>query len=621
MFTLGKNNNIRLHSFFLLRKYPYLAEGRKYSSYPKLYLLSNYLLLALAANYFCIFMKGHGGDMGYWRSWAESLATTGYRGFDGNYPPIYVHWLYLVGKVLHFMGQPVEDNNLFKLLSQIPVVFSHLVLTRIVFSILVHRAMSGPKLHALMLLTVLNPALLWAGPAWGQVDIVPVTFIVCALYLLLMNALTFLVLPLFTIALLTKFQMICFAPMFAIIFWRDFRNTLIGGALSLLVAGVIFLPFAVTGGVENIIRQAYIDTLGQYPYTTYNAGNIWMILTGNTWPDSHIFFGFEPGSVLGYLFTAKYLGMFAFFLASVGVLLNGLRHQLRNSTTDFTFDESARHVFYALFCATAFFVLLPGMHERYVLPAAVVSLVYAAVHPSRILYALVLTFAGFLNVALVYGINGSDIWLAASWVAVSTFAVLLVEMAGSSNIAVILRERLFRLTRMRYAMSAAFPLSLVMAVFVLDRVNQIQQPELTENQMLLTELVPRKVHQSYGDLKVHRNLEDKLLSLDGQRYAYGLGTHANSYIEYSLPENVASLSFTAGIDDVAGGGEVRFSVYGDDRKLWESGVLRRALRSTATAEVTLHGVRKLTLKVDSLGNTSHDHANWANPILTLNDDA
>jgi len=600
-----------------LRKYPYLIEGRRFIEYPPFHWLNPYLLLVIAANFFCIFMKSYGGDMEYWRSWVSHLATHGYEKFDGNYPPLYVHWLYLVGKVMLVLNQPFEVNNLLKFLTQLPVVLCHLVLTRLVFSILMHRNISGAMMHTIMLVTVLNPALLMNGPVWGQVDIVPVTFIVCAFYLLLLNRFLWLALPLFTLALLTKFQMICFAPVFGIIFFRRAKDSIMGCLLSAALIVVVLLPLAMTDTVEHIIVQAYIETLGQYPYTTYNAANIWMLFTGNTWPDSYVLFNLAPDSWGGQVLRAKHVGILLFAIVCLWVFMRGMSTQLRHPTKEYSLTEASQHVFYALLCATAFFVFLPGMHERYLIPATTMALVYAAIYPQKLVYAVALTLASFLNIAMIHGINGSDLWDAISLISVFAMLYLLADFTGLSARLARLSKPAQQILSRGYVPALSFVVATAAILFVLHNTYSLHQPALNERQLLLTELKVQSSKQDYGKLKIDRNIHDKVLSLRGKKYGSGLGTHANSTIVYELPQGVETLNVTVGIDDAANNGEVVFSISGDGKRLWRSEVIYGNRKMAETAEVSIDGVEQLTLHVDARGSTAYDHANWVNPILTF----
>jgi hypothetical protein len=107
------------------------------------------------------------------------------------------------------------------------------------------------------------------------------------------------------------------------------------------------------------------------------------------------------------------------------------------------------------------------------------------------------------------------------------------------------------------------------------------------------------------------------LSLSNRRYAQGIGTHAASDIQYELPENAATFSFMAALDDEVGTADVQFSIWGDGRLLWESTPIMGYERDIPTHTVNVIGVRKLTLKIAPLKDDKWDHADWVNTVVTL----
>lgn len=103
------------------------------------------------------------------------------------------------------------------------------------------------------------------------------------------------------------------------------------------------------------------------------------------------------------------------------------------------------------------------------------------------------------------------------------------------------------------------------------------------------------------------------LRLGGRRYSTGLGTHAPSEIAYRLEGRYARFSCLAGAAER--GGSVVFQVYGDDRKLFDSGTLH-GLSEVHRLDLPVDGVQKLRLVVTDAGDGYiHDMANWANPRL------
>ncbi|UKY49177.1 NPCBM/NEW2 domain-containing protein [Streptomyces inhibens] len=102
------------------------------------------------------------------------------------------------------------------------------------------------------------------------------------------------------------------------------------------------------------------------------------------------------------------------------------------------------------------------------------------------------------------------------------------------------------------------------------------------------------------------------LTLAGKTYAKGIGTHANSDIEFFAGGRCTSFTADAGIDDeIADYGAVTFSVEADGKVLWTSPRLTGKSAPVAV-DVPLGGARHVRLKVtDTDGKKSGDHGDWA----------
>ena len=114
--------------------------------------------------------------------------------------------------------------------------------------------------------------------------------------------------------------------------------------------------------------------------------------------------------------------------------------------------------------------------------------------------------------------------------------------------------------------------------------------------------------------------DGRALTINGQTYTKGLGTHAVSEITYSLAGNCSSFSATVGVDDEVDiqnrWGTVSFEVYADTIKLFDSGVMS----GTSPAQpisVSLTGRQSLRLVVTNGGdNAYYDHGDWAEARVT-----
>lgn len=581
----------------------------------KNYILNAYLIGVIICNFLSIFFNSHGGDLGYWEDWIKQLAARGYDNFNGNYPPVYIHWLYIVGKFYAFIGMPVENNDFLKFVTQLPVMLCHCLLTIVIFNLAKTKNHSSPWLHAIMAMTAFNPAILINGPMWGQVDLIPSTLLLCSLILAANPKQQIYAIPLFALALLTKFQMIAFAPIFGFLFFRNPIVNILGINISIITAIIIFLPSILAGHLWQAFKQAYIDTLGQYPLTTFNAANLWILLTGNTAPDSQLLFGVNPNSSYATLFIAKYFGMALFSITSLWVFFQGLYkirgYQFRNT------EQLTREIlFYAMLCAIAFFTLLPAMHERYSFPAVIMALAYAATAKEKWGYPLAISLASALNMLIILNISGSDIWLGLSVFTVAVCAYGLLES--------IFNGKLTHVTRL--ILTKFFSIPLIPIIFLIATTPtmfwyfynryQIHEVRMNNNQVPLTHLELVHAQQDHRSLQINRSYDEKILSIGNRRYAQGIGTHANSNIQYRLPYNAETFSFKVGLDDEVGTADVQFSVWGDNKLLWESPIILGNEKSHETYIINVKGIKILSLKVNAINEDKWDHADWINTVIT-----
>lgn len=589
--------------------------GAERYSHTKIHTLHAYLAAVILVNYGLLFLNGYSGDLGYWKDWVGQLSGNGYVNFNGNYPPFYTHWLYLVGKFYSLTGSPVETNDFLKFLIQIPVTLCHCLLTTVIFYLLIKSKTRRHIFHATLLMTAFNPAILVNGPIWGQVDIIPVTFVVCAILLSFTQRYHYLSFPVFTLALLTKFQMVAFVPVFGFIFFRNSKPHLLGILLSILLCAIVFMPSILAGHLWQSFRLAYIDTLGQYPMTTYNAANLWILLTWNTAPDSMMLFGITADSKFAWLFTAKHFGMLLFSLTALWLFAQGI---YRNKYTCTTIQEQASQtLFSAMICAIAFFTLLPAMHERYLFPAVAIALAYTTMTRGKLFYPVVITLLCAMNMLLILGINGSDIWQGLACAMIAVLALSILEAVFGEALLNRIKNAVLTLYHTPYlSVIVFFAASSVMLLYLSHR-HQIHRIQLTENQKKLTDLPISYARQDHGSLHFNRSFDGNTLSVGKHRYADGLGTHANSDIQYQLPEGASTFSFIVGVDDEAGPADVKFSVWGDDKLLWESEVIYGYEQDIRTYNVNIAGIKKLNLKVAALKDDRSDHANWVNTVITF----
>ena len=110
--------------------------------------------------------------------------------------------------------------------------------------------------------------------------------------------------------------------------------------------------------------------------------------------------------------------------------------------------------------------------------------------------------------------------------------------------------------------------------------------------------------------------DGKLMSIDGQGYFRGIGVKADSAIKFRLDGKYKTFVSDIGLDDSSKGkGSVRFQVWADGKKLFDSGEVRGTGKAR-TISVPVAGKQELWLVVtDAEDGNAHDYANWANARL------
>jgi alpha-galactosidase len=78
-----------------------------------------------------------------------------------------------------------------------------------------------------------------------------------------------------------------------------------------------------------------------------------------------------------------------------------------------------------------------------------------------------------------------------------------------------------------------------------------------------------RVQQGWGDPHRDLSVDGNPLSIGGQKYEHGLGTHANSIMRIGLDGKAESFTADVGVDgDESTDGTVAFMVVGDGKKLF-----------------------------------------------------
>ena len=135
-----------------------------------------------------------------------------------------------------------------------------------------------------------------------------------------------------------------------------------------------------------------------------------------------------------------------------------------------------------------------------------------------------------------------------------------------------------------------------------------------ETTVLLSQLDLSQAVQGFGKPQADRSVDGHPLTLHGQAFLHGFGTHSPGILAIDLHGGTRRFTATVGIDDEVpdGKGSANFQVLGDGHKvLWQSGVRRKG-QPPQPVDVDLTGVQQIILRVTTGGDGfEYDHADWA----------
>jgi len=155
---------------------------------------------------------------------------------------------------------------------------------------------------------------------------------------------------------------------------------------------------------------------------------------------------------------------------------------------------------------------------------------------------------------------------------------------------------------------------------VLTMLTLLSGRQLNAGTVWLDDLAIENTSQDWGNPQKNKSVDGHPLSIGGKSFAHGLGTHAASSLFIELKGGTEKFSASVGVDSEVTNPQasIEFSVIGDGKTLWRSGVMK-AGEPARTVELNLTGVKMLLLRVGDAGDgISFDHADWADAKFEVN---
>lgn len=575
------------------------------------------LLLGLILRIFLIPVPGFKADIAFWKGWGLAVADKGIvwlvKNTNYNYPPGFAYILDLINKVYKLIADPYnvsqywQDNNfLYLFLFKIICIVADIGIVYLIIKI--SKKLKTKWGMLLGLVYFLNPAVIFDGVIWGQVDQFGLFLFIATIYFLIEEKPN-LASILFTISWLMKWQNIIFIPIFYLLIYKkySFNNLIKSISASLATFAIVISPFLLNREMASLFNLLTVNA-NWFPWYSLNAFNGWWLASGlNGMAVS------DKTLVLG-IINAKQLGLILFslfyFIAGLNIFLAKKEETLKE------------FILSSVLVILSFFHLLTQSHERYLFHLiGFVILLYLFRIEKKLINFLSLFFAVtigiFLNmyISMAFNYPNQVFWPFSTEITRSFTYYLSIYQIGV--FIYILIKYFSDFVKKNSLILAGSIFIVVIAIFVMNFSYIIGKP------ISLTKIAPVESQQEYLKPMINMTVESargvkywNRLSNNYYFYKNGIGTHADSTISYALGGRFSTFKTTFALDTEAGDqNKAIFIIKGDGRELYRSEP-KGKYDLPESVSVSIKNINRLTLKVKKEGTSNNGlHTDWLDPIL------
>src|SRR3989339_574333 len=575
------------------------------------------LLFGFVVRLLLIPVPGFKADMAFWKGWGLAVADKGIiwlvNNTNYNYPPGFAYILDLIGKIYKLFADPydvnqywMDTNLLYLFLFKLLIIASDIGIVFLIIKISEKLRMKWGWLLGVMFF--LNPAVIFDGVIWGQVDQFGLFLFLGAIYFFI-DEKPLLASVIFTMAWLMKWQNILFIPIFYLFIYRRYSfDVLIRSvAVSLVTFVIVTFPFWINREMASLFNLFTVNS-NWFPWYSLNAFNGWWIASGLNG------MGISDKTLVLGTINAKQLGLLLFclfyFIASLNIFLAKKEEALK------------QFVLSSALVVLSFFHLLTQSHERYLFHLlGFVIMFYFFKIEKKLMNVLsllsVVTFGIFLNMYVGMAFNYPDqvYWPFSTEIARSfTLFISILQIIVFIYIFV----RYFSLFIKKNYLWMVGALTIFFGILLLSNFSYVLHRPIS-----LTKITPVETQQDYLRPMINMTVESargvkywNRLSNNYYFYNQGIGAHANSVISYGLGNRFSKLTTDFGIDTEAGDqNKAVFIIQGDGRELYKSKP-KGKYDLPESISISVRNVNKLILMIEAEGTSVNGlHADWLNPVL------
>lgn len=354
-------------------------------------------------------------DVNTFRSWTDTIIKVGptnfYTSTWSDYPPLFMYFLWIWGLI----QMPFTHSSLMSVeWAKLPACIADVINGFLIFQILKGRVAIRSAFRTAVFY-VFNPVVIFVSAVWGQVDAIITMMMLLISLTVLLNWL----IPAATLtaaAMLVKPQGLFMIPLVFFSMWfktpiKQWPLAIMAGVATVWL-GVLPATWTKLSGFANIGMNLYVpaflvqpffwlqtqmkSTGDNYPYSTVNAFNIWMLPPPNeTWKaDNRILF-FLPHHTWGIILLLIAFGLVAWYL-----------YKNRHTVSAFPYFLAGSVML------TSYYMLPTRMHERYIFPAIAFLALAAAFNRRMTWLYWGWSATSFLSIAYIfYFYNDQSAWV------------------------------------------------------------------------------------------------------------------------------------------------------------------------------------------------------------------
>jgi len=590
--------------------------------------------------FFLIGVSGFKADIAFWKGWGLAVADNGIiwlvKNTNYNYPPGFAYVLDLINKIYKLFADPynisqywMDTNLLYLFLFKLLIIASDIGIVFLIIKISNKFKFEWGKLLALIYF--LNPAVIFDGVIWGQVDQFGLFLFLGAVYLFI-DEKPKLASIIFTISWLMKWQNIIFIPIFYLFVYKkySFEDLIKSLTVSLITFLIISLPFWLNREMASLINLFTVNS-NWFPWYSLNAFNGWWITSGLNG------MGIVDKTLVLGVINAKQFGLLLFcvfyFIASLNIYLAKKEATLK------------QFILSSTLIVFSFFHLLTQSHERYLfhllgLIPLLMIINSTSCHPREngdpgaldsrlrgndnksywnngLILWILISLGLFFNmyISMFYNYPDQVFWPFSA--GITRDISLLISVFQIATFAYFFVKYFHSFIKANYLWFIGIILVFFSSIFIINYGYILGKP------VSLTKITPVDIQQDYLKPMINMTVESargvsywNRLSNNYYFYNLGIGAHANSVISYSLGKRFSKLTTDFGIDTEGGEkNKASFIIMGDGRELYRSKP-KGKYDQPESITVSISNIDKLSLIIKTEGTDNNGlHADWLNPVL------